>query len=258
MKSATSSFTWRTAWVAVRPSMAASPSPAKIDHPISMRVTIPSALIRRHVRKIPALLEKRTPQLFWRTSPVPLAVCNALSPDAEREGQAGKADPVITENGPQYKKRERATQRNSDPRHNPTQSGRPFRQSGIFKVDTHGRARSCSMRSLRYRVKGTPFSAALAFIASSRLSASRMFSTADFGSNSKLDGLRHFSARRLRSTDRTLDRISAMSSRSPTPDARGGYAVSLWPALADCIYKRNVFRRLRSAGICFRLGGVCP
>lgn len=250
-------FDCHAAWFAVRPSMAASSLTNRIGLRISMRVTISSAFIRRHVRKLPALVEKRTPQLFWRNAPVPLAECNTLGPDAEREGQAGKADPVRTGNGPQYKERKRATQRNSDPCHNPTQRGRPFRQSAIFKVDTHGRARSCSMRSLRYRVKGTPFSAAFAFTASSRLSASRMFSTADFGSNSKLDGLRDFSARRLRPTDRVLDRVSAMSSRSPIPDARGSYAVSLRSIVANCIYKRNAIRKSQSIPPGFRLGGVC-
>lgn len=251
-------FDCHDAWFAVRPSMAASSLTNRIGLQISMRVTIPSAFIPRHVRKLPALVEKRTPQFFWRTAPVPLAECNTLGPDAEREGQTGKADPVRTGNGPQYKERKRANQRNSDPCHNPTQRGRPFRPSAIFNVDTHGRARSCSMRSLRYRVKGTPFSAALAFIASSRLSASRMFSTADFGSNSKLAGRRDFSARRLRSTDRALDRISAMSPRYPIRDPRGGNAVSLRVIMTNCIYKRNANRESQSLPPCLRLGGVCP
>lgn len=192
-----------------------------------------------------------------RRPPGPLTFGDHPDPYSKWERDCCQADQIGTRERSDDQESKGTAQGKCCPLCRPREGGLMRGSILIARVRPHGRARSCSMRSLRYRVKGTPLSAAFAFIASSKLSASRMFSTADFGSNSKLDGRRDFSARRLRPTDRVLDRVSAMSSRSPILDARGGNAVSLWIILADCIYKRNAFQGLRPAGICFRLGGVC-
>ncbi len=192
-----------------------------------------------------------------RRPPGPLTFGDHPDPYRKWEREGCQADQIGTRERSDDQESKGTAQGKCCPLCRPREGGLRRGSILIAEVHPHGRARSCSMRSLRYRVKGTPFSAALAFTASRRLSASRMFSTADFGSNSKLDGRRDFSARCLRPTDRVLDRVSAMSPRSPIPAPRGGNAVVLWIIVANCIYKRNAIRASQSIPPCFWLGGVC-
>lgn len=189
-------------------------------------------------------------------SPRPLTSDNHADPDCEWKRKCCQTNQSSARERAQDYQRKRADKRESGSFCHPEKGGLGRNRTLVIGIVVHGRARSCSMSSRRYRVKGTPFAVALAFIASSRLSESRMFKTADFGSNSKLDGPRTFSAPRVPPIWSELIRFPDISLGSPDFVATKSHEGPSQVTLAFCIYNRNAVGMPISARPHLQFGGV--
>lgn len=129
-----------------------------------------------------------------RTSPELLSIQDNLRPDNERERQRQNANDGPTRQVSKTQEGECAGEADRNPFQQPGQNFALTMRTTLFSARARHLGRSFSINMRMYRVNGMPWAAALAFTASRRASGNRMFSTADFGSNSKL--VRSFRRRR--------------------------------------------------------------